>query len=413
MVPQQWFGASKRALEASQGGPAWAMMSKVKKLPQYDAEKRPHGLIDLSGAENGLMEDWMGDFAKSNDGHVAPENSLSYGAISGSDGLLVAMASFFNRFFAPYIPIQPSNILVANGVTSLIDLIAWSLCDAGDGVVYPTPNFYMLEIDLTLRSNVITVPVSCSQVADPFKASGADALVACLEEGIDAATRRGINCRVLFICNPANPQGRCYSKRTLVALRELCSRRRMHLVSDEIYAMSQFQPETTQAAALDDFSSVLSLPQEDSQANIPSNVHCLYGLSKDFGMGGLRMSFLVTQNEQVLDAMKRVTWFTWVSNFSDAFVKNFMSQPDKVQEYMTTYRSRLTQAYQTTSSTLTANHIPFQEANCGLFVSVNLSGWLECFANADSSTGGQSGEIQLCEYLVDHGVFLNSVCWRR
>ncbi|UPK92408.1 hypothetical protein LCI18_003343 [Fusarium solani-melongenae] len=301
------------------------------------------------------------------------------------------MASFFNRFFMPHTPIQPSNVLVANGVTSLIDLVAWSLCEAGDRIVYLTPNFYMLDIDLTIRSDTITVPVFCSKVSDPFNASDADALVACLEEGIDAATKRGINCRVLFICNPANPQGRCYSKSSLIALKELCNRRRMHLVSDEIYAMSQFQPGTTQAAAFDGFSSVLSLSQKDSKVEMPSNVHCLYGLSKDFGMGGLRIS-----------------WFTWVSNFSDAFVTNFISQPEKVQQYMTTYRSRLAQAYRTTSSILTENDIPFQEANSGLFVSVDLGGWLEYFTGSDRSTRVPSREVQLCEYLVHHGVFLNS-----
>lgn len=68
------LGASKRALSASDGGPAWAMMSKVKKLPQYDAEKEPSGVINLSGAENDLMKDWLDDFVRSNDGKIAIED---------------------------------------------------------------------------------------------------------------------------------------------------------------------------------------------------------------------------------------------------------------------------------------------------------------------------------------------------
>lgn len=215
------------------------------------------------------------------------------------------MAAFFNQHFSPHTPVQSKNILVANGVTSLIDLIAWSLCDVGDGVVYLTPNFYMLNVDLTLRSGVVPVPVSCSKISDPFKASCAESLAACLEDAIDAAVKRGVECRVLFICNPANPQGRCYSKGTLISLKEMCARRGMHLVSDEIYAMSQFQPPTSKVD-LDGFTSVLNLPSSGKKADTLQNVHCLYGLSKDFGMGGLRMAFLVTRNDEVLDVAKRV-----------------------------------------------------------------------------------------------------------
>jgi aspartate/methionine/tyrosine aminotransferase len=62
----------------------------------------------------------------------------------------------------------------------------------------------------------------------------------------------------------------------------------MHLVVDEIYAMSTLA-DNNDDADITPFTSILSTSSQ-------KNVHCLYGMSKDFNMGGLRMGFLVTRN---------------------------------------------------------------------------------------------------------------------
>ncbi|KAK6063774.1 ACC synthase [Seiridium cupressi] len=377
------FGVSERALAAFKGGSAWALMEKVKLRPQFDQESEPDGIINLSGASNILMKDWMDRFIEENTHKLPLQDMLSYGAVSGGPGLLKAMAAFFNRHFRPSSLLTKEHIIAANGVTSLIDLIAWTLCNPGEAIIYPTPTFYMLDYDTTVRSDVKAVPVSCSHIRDQFVSSSADALVAALEAAVDVQAKQGVRCRVLFICNPANPQGRCYSQKTLSALARFCTRRDMHLVADEIYAMSQFRLPGHSAAELDEFSSVLSIP-DDGKLTTHANAHCLYGMSKDFNMGGLRMGFLVTRNKEVLAAARRVT---------------------------------LAGAYEETQSALVGYGIPFMKANAGLFIFIDLSRWIGCFGGEDSNssltTGSSSGnspshEMQLCEWLIDHGVFINA-----
>ncbi|KAK6085909.1 ACC synthase [Seiridium cupressi] len=377
------FGVSERALAAFKGGSAWALMEKVKLRPQFDQESEPDGIINLSGASNILMKDWMDRFIEENTHKLPLQDMLSYGAVSGGPGLLKAMAAFFNRHFRPSSLLTKEHIIAANGVTSLIDLIAWTLCNPGEAIIYPTPTFYMLDYDTTVRSDVKAVPVSCSHIRDQFVSSSADALVAALEAAVDVQAKQGVRCRVLFICNPANPQGRCYSQKTLSALARFCTRRDMHLVADEIYAMSQFRLPGHSAAELDEFSSVLSIP-DDGKLTTHANAHCLYGMSKDFNMGGLRMGFLVTRNKEVLAAARRVT---------------------------------LAGAYEETRSALVGYGIPFMKANAGLFIFIDLSRWIGCFGGEDSNssltTGSSSGnspshEMQLCEWLIDHGVFINA-----
>jgi aspartate/methionine/tyrosine aminotransferase len=293
------FGPSQRALAAASEGPAWDMMESYKPVPRYDPDSCPEGLIDLSGAVNGLMGDWMARFIA--ESPEIRQEWLSYGAIAGSEGLRRAAAGFFNRYFDPDPLITGDDIIAANGVTSLIDLMAWTLCDPGDAVLYPTPNFYMLDCDLRTRAAVQTVPFSTSSLPDPFADDAAQAMVELAEAAARGFERRDgrHQCKILFLCNPANPQGRCWSPVTIRALGMWCARRGMHLVVDEIYAMSDFSKDTTSR-----FRSCLSVIGDGV---LRQNVHCLYGLSKDFGMGGLRVGFLVTQNKAIRKATLEAT----------------------------------------------------------------------------------------------------------
>ncbi|CAH0054460.1 unnamed protein product [Clonostachys solani] len=389
----QDFPPSARASATLNQGPAWDLMEKVKLRPKYDVQERPQGMINLSGAVNNLMQDWMSIYAR--DKLQFQPEALAYGPLSGSQGLLNAAAGFFNRFFDPIDPVSIGHVLAANGVTSLINMMAWTLCDEGDGILYTTPNFYMLDLDLTIRNNITLLPVSTTSLRDPFRSGE-------LVEALDAAVHEHskMKFRMLFLCNPSNPQGRCYSRRTLDTLASWCARRQMHLVVDEIYAMSTFQSESE--AGLAPFTSILSVCSRQ-------NVHCLYGLSKDFNMGGVRMAFLVSRNAQVLAAAAKLTWFTWLPVMSDRFITMFLSQQDTVEEYLVTYRSRLAEAYRRAAMALQTCQIPYEPANAGLFVFIDLSAWLQYFVGSALNTGPMlSPELRLCEYLIDHDIFLNA-----
>ncbi|KAH7375460.1 pyridoxal phosphate-dependent transferase [Plectosphaerella cucumerina] len=256
----------------------------------------------------------------------------------------------------------------------------------------------MLDCDLKTRAAVETVPFPTSSLADPFQ--DAEGLVALAEAAANEALHRGLHCRFLFICNPANPQGRCYSRATLIALATWCARRGMHLVVDEIYALSQIDHPTSR------FTSILSVAGGDA---CQDNIHCLYGLSKDFGMGGLRVAFLITRNTAVREAAARATWFTWLTAFSDAFAARFLSDRDAVEDFLRVYRPRLAAQYHKTVSALTRSGIPFTPAEAGLFVYIDLGRWIRHFqGNKRRSDDKLSPELRLCEWLIMNGVFLNA-----
>ncbi|UZP43524.1 hypothetical protein NXS19_011336 [Fusarium pseudograminearum] len=249
----------------------------VKLKPQYHPTLRPNGVINLSGALNSLMADWMAVYSEKEP--LPMSECLSYGPLTGSSDLLEAAAGYFNRFFNPSEPIRPEQILAANGVTSLMDMVAWTLCDPGQGVLYLTPNFFMLNYKMAVGVAVTTIPVSTAELSDPFGSSGLPELTRALVIASSSAPEdRGIECRVPFLCNPTNPQGRCYPHQTLEGL-----------VSCDGDDDADITP----------FTSILYISDQQ-------NIHCLYGMSKDFNMGGLRMGFLVSRSPLIKAAASQV-----------------------------------------------------------------------------------------------------------
>ncbi|KAL3460125.1 pyridoxal phosphate-dependent transferase [Aspergillus heterothallicus] len=378
---------------------AWDLMETVSRGPLYDPVTNPNGLINLSGAVNNLMRDYLDQYCP-----------LPYGPLPGTDGLREAFARFFEHFFAPQQKIQPDQIICGNGVTGLIDLVAYTICDPGDGILFPAPNFYMFNYDVSTRADVQAISVPCDGITDQYSAQGSRELCARFQEYIEDARKRGVTVRALFVCNPSNPEGRCYSRSALRIMSEFCSRVGVYLVVDEIYALSQFGCATDAEA---EFTSALSILS--SRNNI-----ILYSLSKDFGLGGLRLGAMVSRNAELIACMKKASFFTWVATFSDLFVQRFLGDLAQVARYLRTYRALLSDAFRITTNALSRAEIPYHPSTSGLFVFLNLSQYLELFKGVDGAPSmdfpswtshehrEESREIQLCKYLVQEAsVFLN------
>lgn len=93
---------------------------------------------------------------------------------------------------------------------------------------------------------------------------------------------------------------RCFSQESIETLLRYASKHNLHVISDEVYALSTFGhllPNNNMEH--DPFLSVLSLPNLEQLID-PSLVHVVYGLSKDFGVNGLRVGFVIDQHNPIL-----------------------------------------------------------------------------------------------------------------
>src|SRR5947209_11602562 len=240
---------SARGAEAAGPGETQLILDVISNL--YDAETNLDGYVSLGIAENALMHREMAQY--SNITFDLPEAALTYGdGASGSKRLRAAISHFVNRHFDPVCPVKPEHLNVSNGVTASIEGCAFALGDHGDGFLLGQPYYGSFLRDLGDRAGIKVISVKFGDV-DPFSVEA----VLKYEDALLWSEKAGTKVKALILSNPHNPLGRCYSRETLIAFMRLCQKHRIHLISDEIYALSIWHnPEYPNATT---FTSVLAI----------------------------------------------------------------------------------------------------------------------------------------------------------
>jgi aspartate/methionine/tyrosine aminotransferase len=350
--------SARGAESARQGG------SRLKLDVVYDTETNLDGYVSLGIAENALMHREMAQYIKKS--FDLPELALTYGdGVSGSKRLRAATSHFVNRHFHPVYPVKPEHLHISNGVTTSIEGCAFALGNHGDGFLLGRPYYVSFPRDLGARAGVKVISVQFGNV-DPF---GVEA-VPKYEDALLQSEKSGTKVKALILSNPHNPLGRCYSREALITFMRLCQKHRIHLISDEIYALSIWHnPEYPNATS---FTSVLAIDTKDVIA--PELVHVQWGLSKDFGANGLRIGCVISQhNPGMIWALELHGLCTYPSSPSDHIACNILENDEWTDWYIRENQKRLSQNYALTIKFLKDHDVPYYPAsNAAFFVWIDL-----------------------------------------
>ncbi len=167
-----------------------------------------------------------------------------------------------------HLSVDPARVLVGNGATELIDLIARAVLGPGQNTVYADPSFIMYRIaPKSMGAAVREVPLTDQ---------GAFDLVGVLK-AVDA------NTKLVYLANPNNPTGTYLDRRTL---EWFCAVLPKHvvLVLDEAYS---------EYAVADDF------PDGVELLNLRDRMVVVRTFSKCHGLAGLRVGYLIASQEMV------------------------------------------------------------------------------------------------------------------
>jgi gliotoxin/aspirochlorine biosynthesis aminotransferase len=114
-------------------------------------------------------------------------------------------------------------------------------------------------------------------------------LIPSLQAAFNCAVDRS-KIKAVVLCNPQNPLSRCYPRESIVECMEFCQERGLHLISDEIYALTTLHDAPDYAPP---FASALSLTEplvpEGAVKVDPSRVHVVWSASMLFGSSGLKV----------------------------------------------------------------------------------------------------------------------------
>lgn len=333
----------------------------------WHPQTNPSGILSIGMAENTLLHDTLLEYINNNARYSAALLTYNNGSM-GSNTLRKSVSHFLNRHFNPFRPVEPSHILMTNGCSSAIEHLSWTFLNPGEAVLLGKPYYSTFIADISLRPEAVVVPVEMGDV-DPLSPEAVDEYE---KAAMKFEEQTGKRVRAIMLCNPHNPLGRCYPRASVDGLMRLCQSRQMHLISDEIYALSVWKNRVDKNEPLIPFESLLS--RDTTSLIDPALVHVLWGMSKDFGANGLRVGAIISQsNPELHIAQKCLSLYSFVSGMSDQITTSILQNDDFTARYIQRNQEKLSLSHEFLTQLLDKHGIEYSHGcNAGFFVWVNL-----------------------------------------
>ena len=198
----------------------------------------------------------------------------NWGYLSIPDSYYEAIVNWNTRRYG--LDIDPDTILLSNGVNPAIIAAVKTFSPPGSKVLMTSPTFNGFYGDLRAAS---AVAEDCPMVLD----NGRYAI-----DFDDFESRVSHDTNTFILCNPHNPTGNCWSLEDLMRLGEICLRRRVVVLSDEIHCDFVTQGNT--------YTPFASLPDRD----IVNNSITFKAASKSFSLSAMKSSWFFSTNPDYL-----------------------------------------------------------------------------------------------------------------
>jgi aspartate/methionine/tyrosine aminotransferase len=351
----------------------------------WDAEHNPSGYIALCVAENRSMWDMLvPQLAAYRD---VPARVLGYDAMIGNLSFREQLAAFMSRTFLGR-TIQAEQLAVVAGAGAVLELLFHVLADPGEGVLIPTPSYAGFWMDLETRDQLRVIPVHCTS-AEGFRLS-----TRALDQAVAQAE---VPVKALLFTSPNNPLGWVYTRDELLEVLDWSQRAGIHVVFDEIYALSVFGdpaslggPRALGGGEAQKTSFVSAASLRDS---LGPRVHVVWAFSKDFGASGLRCGVLWSENSAVLQAIDGLAYWAACSGDTQWLLGQLVADREFVDEYIGHMQAQLRSIYTLVCAALDRHAIAYIPAQAGFFLICDLRPWLD--------EPSWAGEHRLWRRIVD------------
>ena len=178
---------------------------------------------------------------------------------------------------------DPDRVLLTSSTSEAYSYVFKLLCDPGDEVLVPCPSYPLFDY-LARLDSVVARPYSLRYHEGWWI-------------GRDEWERRLTpQTRAIVVVNPNNPTGSYLKSEEAATLEELCERRKIAIISDEVFADYQF----------DDWAEIVPTLRGNRRAL----TFCLNGLSKMVGLPQMKLGWIEVAGPEAArrDAMARLEW---------------------------------------------------------------------------------------------------------
>ncbi len=317
----------------------------------YDPEHNSNGYIPLCIAENRLLVERF--IERLQTCNRPPERVLGYDSMVGALEFREILSDFLGKRVFGRRP-SPEHLAVLAGAGSVLELLFHQLADPGEGVLVPTPSYAGFWLDLETRNELEIVPVHTTSDED-FRLT---------PDHLDRAMAASdLTIRALLLTSPNNPFGTVYTREEIETILEWSRNAGLHVVFDEVYALSVFGDRK--------FTSCAELCRE-----LGDSVHVIWAFSKDFGASGLRCGVLWSENEELLHALDILAEWACCSGHTQFLLGEVLSDEIWVDDYLQSNRRLLANSYQQVTEALDRESIPYRPAEAGFFLICDLRYYL-------------------------------------
>jgi 1-aminocyclopropane-1-carboxylate synthase len=374
-------------------------------------------------AENYMLEDLLVPaYREAIEQNLFQADRIYYQPTQGRADMRQALCQHYVPEILNGIQLKEENLIVGAGCNAVLENLAISLADSGEGVMIPVPYYAAFEFDLVARADLQIIPVeptpdlvmtrSNTEVKDTLSAAAyyptADSLSLAYAQSVEA----GITPKILLLSHPNNPLGVNYPRSVLEECLDWALEHNIHIISDEIYAGSVYKATgTTSETDGTEFVSMMQVaserklgPTDDGKIGIGNMVHWVYAISKDFCSSGLRVGLSYTENDEILLPVSKLNDMCQVSSQTQALVQHTFGKPGFVGSFLEEAQSRL----QTRSAKVHAKcqelGVPTLHSEAGMFLWVDLSEFM--IEKLDSTESVEEQERALYKELIQHGLLL-------
>lgn len=202
----------------------------------------------------------------------AASGVFSYGPAGGLPLFRESVARYLDR---RQCAVPPGGVIAVNSAAAGLAMVAQQWLAPGDeAIVFDPVDFLFAHV--VRAAGAIPVPWQVAREGELDLAG--------LERLITPRTK------MICVCNPHNPLGRCFTRAELEALGALCTAHGLRILSDEIWSEIVYAPAQ--------FTSMLALSPA-----VAANTVVVHGFSKAFALAGLRIGYVAMRSPAECAAM--------------------------------------------------------------------------------------------------------------
>lgn len=205
----------------------------------------------------------------------AQSRKIKYSPSSGTPELKEAVLQYTQKYYGRKYGLK--NVLISAGAKQALFNFLLAAVNPGDEVVFAAPYWvsYPEMVKMAGGTPVVVRPES-----------GLTVSAAQLKQAVTDKTK------AIIINSPSNPSGQIYGADFIKEMVEFAEEKQIFLVMDDIYHQLVFEGKT--------------VPSPCQYAKEGNNLVIINGVSKLYGLTGLRIGWAVSANEELIAAMGRM-----------------------------------------------------------------------------------------------------------